>query len=119
MASTKHFSQDRTALLLISGNSFLLLLAVIPVLLKLNAMRGTVNYIVSYRAVSSIDPYATGTIWDVISFIVAAVVFYAIGMVLGYKVHAVKRELALLVLTLTLPLLGFLIVVSNALLVLR
>jgi hypothetical protein len=119
MATKKHFLQDRTALLLVSGNAFLTLTAVVLTLLKLNAARGTTNYIVSYRSSLGIDRYTTGTVWDIISFIFFALVVFGLSLALGYRVYAVKRELSLVVLGLTLPLLAFLIVVTNALLVLR
>lgn len=119
MAAQKHFLQDRTALLLVSGSAFLTLAAVVLILLKLNSGQGTSNYIISYRSTLGIDRYATGTIKDILSFIVAAVLIFTVGVVLGYRTYPVRRELSLTILVLTLPLLLFLIVVSNALLVLR
>lgn len=99
--------------------SFLTLVSIVLVLLKLNAGQGTSNYIVSYRASLGIDRYATGTVWDIISFIFFALVVFGLSLTLSYKAYPVKRELSLVILALTLPLLAFLIVVSNALLVLR
>jgi len=119
MATQKHFLQDRTALLLVSGTAFLTLASVVLILLKLGSGQGTSNYIVSYRASLGIDRYTTGTVRDIISFIVAAVLIFGISLVLSYRAYPVKRELSLVVLALTAPLLLFLIVVSNALLVLR
>lgn len=119
MAHSKHFLQDRTALLLVSTNTFLALLAVVLILLKLGASQGTSNYIVSYRASLGIDAFKTGTVWDMASFILFALVVLIFGVALGYRTHAVKRELSLVILGLTMPLLVFAIVVSNALLVLR
>jgi hypothetical protein len=119
MATQKHFLQDRTALLLVSGISFLTLAAIVLVLLKLGSGQGTSNYIVSYRATLGIDRYTTGTSRDIFSFILFALLVYGFSLVLSYKAYRVKRELSLVVLALTLPLLAFLIVVSNALLVLR
>lgn len=119
MAAQKHFLQDRTALLLVSGSAFLMLAAVVLILLKLGSGQGTTNYIVSYRASLGIDRYTTGTVSDIVSFIVAAVLIFGVGLTLSYQAYRVKRELALTILALTLPLLLFLIVVSNALLVLR
>lgn len=119
MATSKHFLQDRTALLLVSGMAFLTLLAVALVLLKLGSGQGTSNYIVSYRATLGIDRYTTGTVRDIVSFIFAAVLIFGVSVTLAYRSYAVKRELSLVVLALTIPLLLFLIVVSNALLVLR
>jgi hypothetical protein len=119
MATHKHFLQDRTALLLVSGMAFLTLAAVVLILLKLGSGQGTSNYIVSYRASLGIDRYATGTVRDIVSFAVAAVLISGLSLTLAYKSYPVRRELSLVVLSLSLPLLLFLIVVSNALLVLR
>jgi hypothetical protein len=119
MVQHKHFLQDRTALLLVSGNLFLALVAIVLVLLKLGASQGTTNYIVAYRASLGINAFKTGTLWDILSFIFFAVLVLVIGVFLGYRTYKVKRELALVILTLTLPLLVFTIVITNALLVLR
>lgn len=119
MAAQKHFLQDRTALLLVSSTAFLTLAAVVLVLLKLDSGQGTSNYIISYRASLGIDRYATGTIKDILSFIVASLLIFGVGVVLGYRTYPVRRELSIAILALTVPLLLFLIVVSNALLVLR
>lgn len=119
MATQKHFLQDRTALLLVSGTAFLTLVAVTLILLKLGSGQGTSNYIVSYRASLGIDRYTTGTVKDIVAFIVAAVLIFALSLSMSYRAYPVKRELSLVVLALTIPLLLFLIVVSNALLVLR
>ena len=119
MASTKNFFHDRTALLLVSAASFLTLLSIVLILLKINAARGTVNYIVGYRANLGLDRYITGTVVDMLSFIFAALLIFGMGTLLGYRAYKIRRELSLTVLALTLPLLAFLIVVSNALLTLR
>jgi len=119
MAAQRHFLQDRTALLLVSGIAFLTLAAVVLILLKLDSGQGTSNYIISYRASLGIERYATGTLKDILSFIVAALLICTVGIVLGYRTYPVRRELALVILVLTVPLQLFLIVVSNALLVLR
>lgn len=118
MASQKHFLHDRTALLLLSGSAFLTLVAVVLIVLKLGSGQGTTSYIVSYRDNLGIDRYTQGTALDIVSFAVAAVLVFATGVALAYRSYAVKRELSLTVLALTVPLLLFLIIVSNALLVL-
>jgi len=119
MAARRHFLQDRTALLLVSGTAFLTLAAVVLILLKLGNGQGTGSYIVSYRASLGIDRYTTGTVRDIWSFVVSAVLIFVAGIVLSYRTYALRRELSLVILVLTIPLLLFLIVVSNALLVLR
>ena len=110
--------QDRTALLLVSSTAFLTLAAIVLVLLKLGSGQSS-NYIVSYRASLGIDRYATGTVTDILGFIVAAVLIFGFSVVLSYRSYPVRRELALVILALAIPLLLFLIIVSNALLVLR
>ena len=119
MATSKHFIQDRSALLLVSANTFLALLSVVLILLKVNATRGTVNYIVSYRSSLGIDGYTQGTFWDIMSFVLATIIVYTIGMLIGYRAYKIRRELALVSLALTIPLLVLIIIVSNALLFLR
>lgn len=119
MATNKHFLQDRTALLLVSGTAFLTLAAIVLMLLKLGSGQGTSNYIVSYRASLGIDRYTTGTVKDIVAFMVAALLIFGFSLAMSYRAYSVKRELSLVVLALTVPLLLFLIVVSNALLVLR
>lgn len=119
MATNKHFLQDRTALLLVSGAAFLTLTTVVLILLKLSAGQSTSNYIVSYRASLGIDRYTTGTVKDIFSFMVAALLIFGLSLTLSFRAYKVKRELSLVVLALSFPLLLFLIVVSNALLVLR
>jgi hypothetical protein len=119
MATQKHFLQDKTALLLTSGTAFLTLASIVLILLKLGNGQSTANYIVSYRASLGIDRYTTGTVRDIISFIFFAILVFGFSLALSYKAYPVKRELALVVLILTIPLLLLLIVVSNALLVLR
>ena len=117
MAANKHFLQDRTALLMVSGVTFLALAAVVLVALKLGSGQG--SYIVSYRASLGLDRYTTGTATDIAGFMVAAVLMVAVSITLAYRTYRIKRELSLVVLGLTFPLLLFLIVVSSALLVLR
>lgn len=119
MASQKHFLQDRTALLLVSGNTFLTLVASAVVLLKLSSNQGASNFIVSYRSSLGINAFKTGAMSDIVSFILFALLIFTIGLVLSYRTYRLKRELSLAILGLTLPLLLFLIVIANSLLVLR
>jgi hypothetical protein len=119
MSSNKTFLQDRSALLLVSINTFLALAATVLIALKLNATKGTANYIISYRSSLGIDGYTQGTFWDIMSFVVAAWGMLLLGLFLAYRTYQIRRELSLTVLSLTFPLLVLLIIVSNALLFLR
>lgn len=121
MASKKHFLQDRTALLLVSGNSFLALAAIVLTALKLSAGRAAGNYIVQCRDcsnVANIDRFTNGTASGIWSFIIFAVMVLVIGLALGYRAYPIKRHLSLVILALTLPLLLLTTIVSNALLAL-
>ena len=119
MATSKHFLQDRTVLMLVSVSAFLALATVVLVLLKLGGSGGATNYIISYRASLGIDRYATGTGRDILSFVVAAGLIFTTGVTMSYRSYTVKRELSLTVLALTLPLLVLLLAVSDLLLRLR
>ena len=98
--------------------AFLTLASVVLILLEL-VSRQSSSYIISNRPSLGIDHYTTGTVADILAFVVAVVLISTVGAVLGYRTYPVRRELSLVILVLTLPLLVFLIVVSNALLVLR
>lgn len=119
MATAKKFIEDRSALLLVSINTFLALVACVLILLKINASKGTANYIISYRSSLGIDGYTQGTVWDIISFVAAALLLLCLGFLLSYRVYRIQRALSIGVLGLTTFLLALLIVVSNALLILR
>lgn len=120
MATKKHFLHDPIALLLVSANAFLATLSIILVFLRLSATQGVSTYITSYRPNLGINGvYGKGSIWGILSFVIFALVVLAISVTLSYRMYKIRRELSLTVLALTLPLLLFLAVVANAVLVLR
>ena len=125
MAINKHFLQDRTILLLLSFQTFLAMLSSILIMLRLNALGAKETYLVQFRSQPNAIDFATGgigfygTVWDIVSFIAAAGLFYVIGLVLAYRVYKVRRELSIVVLVVTIILLMFLFAVSNILLIIR
>lgn len=125
MTDKKHFLQDRTILLYVSIESFMTLLSIVLILLKLSTAQGKITFVTQFRSQPNATDFVSGglaingTIWDVLSFIVAAVLFYGVGMALAYRTHKLNRNLSLVILVLTLILLIFLIAVSNILLILR
>jgi hypothetical protein len=122
MSSKKHFLQDRTALLLVSGNAFLTLAAVALVLLRLNSSRTSSTFIIQCRDCTNtldLNRFTSGSLTDILSFIAFAIMVFGLSIVLGYRAYKVKRELSLVILGLTLLLLVFQIVIANSLLVLR
>ncbi len=102
-----------------------MLLSGVVILLRLNAARDKVIFVSQFRSLPNAPDFAAGgfsvpgTAWDILGFVVAAVGMYTLGMVLAYRVYRIRRELSLVVLTLTLVLLAFLLAVSNILLVIR
>jgi len=125
MATNKHFFQDRTMLLFVSFETFIVLLSSALILLRLNAARDKVIFVSQFRSLPNAPDFAAGglgvngSVWDIVSFVVAAVGIYTFGMILAFRVYRLRRELALTVLVLTLVLLLFLLAVSNILLVIR
>ena len=119
MTKNRHYFRDRTALLLVSTGLFLTLANIVLIGLKMTATRGTTSYIVAYRSNLGLDRYVSGTFWDILSFVVAALLIFGFSVVLSYRVYGIKRELSIGILTLSAFLLVLLMVVSNALLVLR
>lgn len=112
-------------LLFVSVETFLMLLSSAIILLRLNAYRDKTTFVSQFRSLPNAPDFAgggfgiNGTAWDIVSFIVAAVGMYTIGMLLAYRVYRLRRELSLTVLVLTFVLLLFLLAVSNILLVIR
>ncbi len=112
-------------LLFASVETFLMLFSSIVILLRLNASRDKATFVSQFRSLPNAPDFAAGgfgvngTVWDIVSFVVASVLIYSIGMILAYRVYRIRRELSLVVLVLTLVLLAFLIAVSNILLVIR
>lgn len=125
MANTKHFLQDQRVLLLVSINAFMALLSITLVVLKLVASQGKTTFVTQFRSQPNAADFVTGgvgfngTALDMMSFIVAAVGFVILGVLLAYRAHSLNRQLAVVVLVLTAILSLFLIAVSNILLGLR
>lgn len=125
MANSKHFLQDQRVLVLVSVNVFMALLSITLITLKLIASQGKTSFVTQFRSQPNAIDFVTGgvgfngTSIDMVSFIVAAVGFTVLGILLAYRAHSLSRQLAVVTLLLTNVLLLFLIAVSNILLGLR
>lgn len=119
MTKNRHYFRDRTALLLVSAGLFLTLANIVLIVLKMTATRGTASYIVAYRSNLGLDKYTSGSAWDILSFVMAALLIFGFSVILSFRVYGIKRELSVGILSLSLFLLVLLMIVSNALLVLR
>lgn len=105
-------------LLLLSTNTFVTLLASILIMLRLDGGR-TDGYIVQYRANLGLSAFKTGDASTLISFIVFAGLVLLFHTLMSIKVYHIRRQFSVSVLAMGLLLLVLVLIVSNALLVLR
>ena len=118
MASPKSYFHDHYVLFLLTVNGFLALLAAIVVVLRLSS--GNVNsYIVEYRSSLGVSAFKTGSITELLSFSIFALVILAVNVILSIKMYTIQRNLAVGILSLGILLSVLDIIVSNSLLVLR
>jgi hypothetical protein len=118
MAIPKKYFHDRLILLLLSINTFLVILIWPLVLLKLGGGRQG-SYIVQYRSNLGVSAFQTGSVWDLLAFLAFAVLVYVIHFVMSVKAYRVRQKLAVAILALGLLLEILTLIVSNALLALH
>ncbi|MEO7364597.1 MAG: hypothetical protein ABIV43_03780 [Candidatus Saccharimonadales bacterium] len=118
MAIPKKYVHDHLVLLLLSSNFFLALLTVILMVVRLSTSHGT-GYIVQYRSTLGINDFKTGSLSELLAFLVFAVLVVAIHTTLSIRAYPIHRQVAIAILGLGTMLLVFGLVISNALLVLR
>jgi hypothetical protein len=118
MAISKKYFRDHFVLLLLSTNTFLALLTTILVVLRLTSEHGS-SYIVQYRSNIGINAFKTGSVVELLSFIVFSFVVLIMHSLLSYRIYPISRQLSVTILSLGILLLVLTIIVSNALLVLR
>jgi hypothetical protein len=118
MATPKKYFHDHLVLLLLSVNVFLALAGCLFIALRLSTSQGT-GYIVQYRASAGISAFKTGSVVDILSLMVFALLVLAVHIMLSLGAYKIHRQLAIVILSLGVLLLTLTIIVSNALLVLR
>ena len=119
MPIPKKYLHDKLILLLLSGNIFLAFLCAVLIFLRLNIGQGSEGYIVQYRSNLGISAFKTGSISAILSFAVFALLNVIVGLTLSIRAYRIRRELALAILSASILLLIFAIIVSNALMVLH
>jgi hypothetical protein len=118
MATPRKYFHDHVVLLLLSIEVFLALLTTVLVLLRLTSEHGN-GYIIQYRSSLGINAFKTGSIAEILSFIVFAYAVLLIHISLSLRTYHIQRQLSIAILALGILLLVLTIIVSNALLVLR
>jgi hypothetical protein len=119
MPLPKKYLHDKLILLLMSSNIFLAFACAALVFLRLNIGQGGVGYVVEYRPNLGISAFKNGSITDILSFVLFAVLLVAINTLLSVRTYRVRRELSIAILSAGVILLVLAIIVSNALLVLH
>lgn len=118
MTIPKKYVHDKTVLLLLGVNIILLLTGILLVLFKMDSGRGS-GYIIEYRSSLSIGDFKTGSAFNMLGFVFFLAATFAIDVLLSIRIYAVRRHVAVAVLSMGIVLSLLTIIVSNALLVLR
>lgn len=116
MATSRKFFQDHLVLLLISVQGFLVLLNIAIIFLRLIGSHSN-SYIVQYRSTLGIGSFKTGTVIDLLSFIVFALMIFIFNFLLSIRTYPINRLLTVTILGLGILLTSLSIIISNALLV--
>ncbi len=93
-------------------------LAIVVIVSRIIANSGS-GYIVQYRGDVGIGAFQTGNLLDFVYFIIFAIFIAVFHTILSYRTYDIRRQLSLLILTMSLLLLITTTIVGNALLVLR
>lgn len=108
-------------MLLLSINAFLAIGGSLFILLSLSSGHSS-GYIVQCRDCSNtaaVNKFTNGGVGGLLAFVVFAIVVLAAHSTLSYRAYQIHRQLAVTILALGVLLLILMIIVSNALLVLR
>lgn len=116
-APEKYF-HDRVVLLILSTNTFIVLLNTVLILLRLDSTR-TDSYIVQYRANLGLSGFAVGSSATFWSFILFSVIVLVGGTILSMRIYTMHRRYAVTLLALSTLVIILSLIVTNALLTLR
>jgi uncharacterized protein (DUF983 family) len=115
MLLPKKFVHDRMVLTLLSVSLALVVLTVLDVGLRLSQTTG--DFIAQCRnCQESIPTFTRGSVVDIFSFIVAAILIFGASLVMSARTYRIHRQLAVIVIILNIILLLFNLRVVDALL---
>lgn len=117
MSDIKNFFYDRFVLFCLTVNSFLLLVNILGVLLRIGGSGGV--YVNSYRSNLGLSSISAGGVAEIISFIIFAIGLYVIQLVLAIRFYSIRRSASWFVLVMTMLLLILNLIVSKSLLDLK
>jgi hypothetical protein len=114
MSHVRDFFYDRFVLFMLTINSFLTVVTILSVLLRLGNSEGI--YVHSYRSNLGLGGIEAGGVSEIISFIVFAVGIFAVHILLAIKFYKIRKSSSWAVLILTSLLLIMNLIVANSLL---
>jgi len=116
--SEQKYFHDRLVLLLISINTFMVILGSLLTLLRIDGGRNE-GYIVQWRSNLGISAFKTGSSSEITAFVLFSLIVLVISLILSYRAYKYNREFSVTILSLSLILTILSVVVSNALLIQR
>jgi hypothetical protein len=119
MPATQKYFHDKFILLLASSNVFLAFLCTVLIVLRTGVGQGSSDYIIQYRANLGIGAFKSGSLTDILGFVVFALLVAGLTILLSVKAYRIHRALAVVILSLGLFLMLLAVIVSNSLLGLR
>lgn len=111
---TKKYFQDRPILFLNLIVLFGAAINVIAIVLRINTSQSLV--IVRYQLALGLAGFQRGSVSQLYTFAIAAMLFAAVGVVMGARLYFLKRYLSILILSLTVVILLFNLIVSASIL---
>ncbi len=114
MSHVRDFFYDRFVLFVLTINSFLTLVTILSVSLRLGNSEGV--YVHAYRSNLGLSGITAGGSSEIISFIVFAVLIFTVHIFLAIKFHKIRKASGWVVLLFTTLLLTLNLIVANSLL---
>lgn len=118
MEKNRQYFHDRPVLLFLAINAFLVLAITSSILLRLGGESST-GYIKEYRSHLGLDAFSSGTVADILSFIIFGFIIFTLQILISRKLFHMRRSMSLIVIFMTTVTLLFTLIISNALLSLR
>jgi hypothetical protein len=118
MATPRTYFRDHFVLLLLTTNVFLALFTAIFVFLRISTSHNN-SYITQYRSNLGVSAFQTGSISEIISFGIFALLILIISVSLSVRTYSINRNLSIGVISAGIILTILDIIVSNSLLTLH
>lgn len=120
MSSNKKFFYDKLVLSILSALIFVAIATIISIVLRLGSGQGISEYYTEYRQGPSHsirgDFSPTGNVWSMLQFVWFSLLVVVVTAVLSFKTYRIKREIAVVILSLGVLLVLLAMIVSNVLL---